>query len=250
MSATKIGLYPIARTTERLPLRGPIRSSLAAVPLALLLGGFILLALYINEPTAWIIFGAPVLMIVTVVVGAMVMSRQLTATVVRISRRAGALRFVGAPTAPIIFFAAALIASVTGLFLVLSDVDVAGRLSGVVAGAGLLWLVQQLWALRLPSGLTLSETGLRGVRGSKAVRLLWDDLDHAEATSYKTSARLRLYPHVGRSVEIDPHYLASDPNVVAAVINFFVEHPEHRAALAAPVAALDLVTDWAKTKAD
>ena len=112
----------------------------------------------------------------------------------------------------------------------------------------MLALASQLWSLRTDPGLTLSEYGLRGVRGSRRVDLAWSDLASASVISEK-GARLVLTLRAGGAIVIGAHHIGSDPNAVAPIIDFFLDHPEHRAVLATPMAALALVEEKTTTAA-
>jgi len=125
----------------------------------------------------------------------------------------------------------------------------------------LVGLAFQLWSLRVPRGLTLTESGLRGLRGSKFVDLAWADLVGAKAMAgdsvgywsvWRSGPSARAIARgKGRggavvvleldnckSIELNAAYTGSDAHVVAMIINFYLAHPEHRALLSTPVEAL------------
>lgn len=163
------------------------------------------------------------------------------------------LRFVPTGDAYLWYFciAVALVLPGAGALLVGLPREV---IVGVVAlpistGASLLLVGQQLWALRTPRGLALSENGLRGVRNSKPVHLRWDDLAGAQAVAAKQT-RLHLILVGGGVIEVVPTWTGSDPNVVARVIEFYLAHPEHRAILATPREAVALVEQSARATSD
>jgi hypothetical protein len=167
---------------------------------------------------------------------------------VRIDATADALRFVVPRAAPVLFFVAAIVGLVPGVVAIVEGFDEVGTWPAFFSAVSLVWLVQQLWALRLPAGLTLDARGIRGVRGSKPVDLGWHDLVRAEVTAPK-GIRLVLHLSDSGTIVLEPAYIGSDPNVLAAVIDFFVEHPEHRGMLATPEAALRLVEETARSVA-
>jgi hypothetical protein len=103
-------------------------------------------------------------------------------------------------------------------------------------------LIREFLHLFVPAGLTLSETGLSGVRGSRRVRLRWDDLETAEVVSYR-GAQLSLRTTAGRFVRVESYWIGSDPNVVAPVIEHYRHHPEDRHLLGDPLAALRRVEE-------
>lgn len=112
-------------------------------------------------------------------------------------------------------------------------------------GVSLIALValgHQLWVLRRPSGLTLTETGLSGVRGGPLVEVSWDDLSRVSVVA-SPSAKLVLTPWNTSGLVIDPRWIGSDPNEVAAIIDYYREHPRDRRLLADPRAAIRRVED-------
>lgn len=130
----------------------------------------------------------------------------------------------------------------------------------VVTVAAMAWLVQQAIALRLPAGLTVSPAGLTGVRGSKRVDVTWDQIKDVRAVVVGRRSRLVVQAAEGGPVEVDaasigndahvtaalrsitlqvdPTYTGSDPNLVAAVIRYYLEHPDQREALVDGLGAL------------
>jgi hypothetical protein len=235
-------MHRVVRDSERPPARGSI------VPMIVIFGLIALaavgMALIVDDPVLSVFFGAIALVVTIIPVSAIVVGRRATPGTVRIDRDAAALRFVPPPTAAVLFFVAATAIALVGVLSLAGGVTTTSRVASIAGAAGLLWLLQQLWGLRLPVGLTLSESGLRGVRGSKPVNLRWDELDQA----MEAKGQLMLHPRSGPSIFIGSQYVASDPHVLVPVINFFVEHPEHRAVLATPMAALALVEQTATTR--
>lgn len=102
---------------------------------------------------------------------------------VRLDVRAPTLRFAGPRAVGVFSALTAMLGLVPGvLALGLPDAGAgdAGRTRFVLfalSAVALLCLAQQLWALRTPSGLELSERGIRGVRGSARLDLVWDDVE-------------------------------------------------------------------------
>ena len=179
-----------------------------------------------------------------IAVGASVMQVGLRDRSVRINPSAQTLRFEGSQAGVMFFAAAAVVQIVPGLLVVTAWLTDGLQLPGVALIAlslvGLVWLTQIIVSLRTPAGLTLSVSGIRGVRGTKNVDLRWDSLLGAGVIFVKDS-RLVLSLTTGGTILIAPQYTGSDPNVVAAVLNYYRAHPEHRALLANPRGALDHV---------
>lgn len=97
---------------------------------------------------------------------------------------------------------------------------------------GLVLLLKQVWDLRVPEGLTLTPSGLMGVRGTKPFNVSWDGLQEATAATKQAGLCLQL-TLAGHSVlSVPGAYIGSDPNVVAAIIEHFRTHPEDRKYLA------------------
>jgi hypothetical protein len=58
---------------------------------------------------------------------------------------------------------------------------------------------------------------------------------------FANGAQLVLHLRSGAAITIDPRYTGSDPNALAPIIGFFIDHPEFRDRLLAPDAAIALV---------
>jgi hypothetical protein len=154
------------------------------------------------------------------------------------------LRFVAHSTTNALLTAAGLIGLVPGL-VVAAELSSGITRRGAIAFITLslvfvVFLVQQVTSLRTPAGLALTPDRIRGVRGSKSVDLPWDDLARAEVI-FTNGAQLVLHLRSGAAITIDPRYTASDPNALAPIIGFFIDHPEFRDRLVAPDAAIALV---------
>lgn len=114
-----------------------------------------------------------------------------------------------------------------------------GRRTAYTLGIlGLIFFLQQLWALRVPRGLALSEAGLRGVRGAEHLVLAWADLDSAAAMSARSGAKLALHTTRGEVHVLPRHVIGSDPNAVAAIINYYLQYPQDRGYLTDPEGAI------------
>jgi hypothetical protein len=169
-----------------------------------------------------------------------VFSTGLSAGVVRIDPKYVSLRFVAAPNVALLILAIYLFGLLPGLAMLMAR---SGRfrlmiiLVSLTAVAG---IGQQVWGLTMSPGLTLTQTGLHGVRGSRRVSLTWADLDRAYVSAMPKQ-RLNLRPHSGKTIAVLILFTGSDPNIVAHIINFYLAHPEHRALLATPEAALALI---------
>ncbi|MGO3148139.1 MAG: hypothetical protein ACTIJ6_10725 [Leucobacter sp.] len=173
----------------------------------------------------------------------------VTVGVVRFEKHASSLRFSYAPSLDLIYpFAAVLMVfpATVALFALLRGEAAAeigfGRRTAYVLGVlGLVFLAQQLWSLRVPRGLELTSEGLRGVRGAGRIVLSWDDLDAATAMSSRSGAKLGLHAKRGEVHVIPRRLLGSDPDAVAAIINYYHRHPAERDHLVDPDVAIQLV---------
>lgn len=117
-----------------------------------------------------------------------------------------------------------------------------GRRTVYVLGIlGLVLLWQQLWAQRVPRGLELTSEGVRGVRGAGSIVLDWDDVGAVAAVSTRTGAKLALHVNTGEVHVLPRRLIGSDPDAVAAIINYFLRHPADRDHLATPEFAIQLV---------
>lgn len=174
--------------------------------------------------------------------------------VVRIEQPASSLRFTYVPGLDLAYpLAAALImvpAGIAGLVR-LSGATAAeigfGRRTPYVLGLlGLVFFVQQLWALRVSRGLKLTPEGIRGIRGMGRVALTWDDLNAASAMSTRSGAKLALHLKHGAVNVIPRRLIGSDPDAVAAIINYFLRHPADRGLLTNPETAIQRVAQSAE----
>lgn len=170
------------------------------------------------------------------VVGSVVLSHSAGDGRVRIGDRPGSLLF-RPPTGIWILFAGvsiAMIALAVPAVLTGAFGWSLPRASPVALGlVGLGFLLQQLWWLRTPVGLALTPDGVSGVRGVHPVTIPWDELRGADVVDSR-GARLVLHRADGGVQTVGALWLGSDPNVVAAVIEFFRAHPERRDLLAGP----------------
>lgn len=107
----------------------------------------------------------------------------------------------------------------------------------VLAVVGLWLLAQEIWSMRLPLGLRVDSTGLRGVRGGKRVDLEWSDLVSATAFG-RHGPKLLLLTANQETIVFDAHHIGSDPAIVARVIEHFKAHPAQRSQLNDGVAAI------------
>lgn len=94
------------------------------------------------------------------------------------------------------------------------------------------WLVQYLWRLRGPTGLSASPMGLSVLGEFRRVLVAWDDLVEANVSSGKNGIVLRLWSTKYGVTNIAAGSIGSDPNIVAAIIEYFRTHPEDRHYLA------------------
>ncbi len=111
----------------------------------------------------------------------------------------------------------------------------------VLGAVSLGGLVREIVALRKPLGLVIDPHGLRGVRGSGALDISWDEVgDVAPVGPHGPKLSIAI---AGRAPAIiDAHRLGTDPAAAAAVIAFFRDHPGDRHALADGVAAMQAIT--------
>lgn len=160
---------------------------------------------------------------------------------VRIDENYAGLRFVAPIALDILFWAIGVVGLVPGFVVMSGGGSQRGGIAFIVLSSIFVaWIAQQFWALRTPRGLTLTETGLIGVRGSASVSSTWDGVTGVELV-YVRGARIVLHLRDGRTVTLDPRYTGSDPNVLATIVDYFLRHPADRAALADPRAAIALV---------
>lgn len=173
--------------------------------------------------------------------------------VVRFENASGSLRFSYAPLLDLLYpLAAALIMlpAILALWALLrgeaaADLGFGRRTVYVLGILGLVLLLQQLWALRLPRGLELTPEGVQGVRGLGSIVLDWDDLGGAAAMSTRTGSKLALHVITGEVHVLPRRLIGSDPDAVAAIVNYFLQHPADRGRLATPELAVQLVAQGA-----
>jgi hypothetical protein len=242
MSGKRVSMDRVARDEPQVPLRSPRANPVGlAIVVGLAALGFVAAATGADNAITLAVTASAALMLVLLLVSALLMPGDISERVVRIQADAAELRFVGPAAVPTLFWLAALVGSVPVVAALVFGFDYAGRALFLIGAVAVFWVGQQLWGLRTPRGLTLSEQGLRGVRGSKPVRLAWDDLSYADVATTRQGAKLVLHLRPTGVIVITPHYTGSDPNVLAPLINFFLAHPEQRATLATPMAALVVV---------
>ena len=104
----------------------------------------------------------------------------------------------------------------------------------IIGIAALVELARSLATLRLPPGLTLDVAGISGVRGSRAVFLTWDDLAGIEMARSRTGAQFIVVGTDGSTTFVDSRQIASDPRIVALVVEHYLHHPEDRDELNTP----------------
>lgn len=121
------------------------------------------------------------------------------------------------------------------------------RYSGpVLIAIGLLGLTGAVRATRTPTGLTLNHEGVTGSGPLvSTIRVPWEDLEIVELGTERNVRVVRLYDGHGELHVLKPILLGSDPIIVAETIEYFRSHPEDRARLNDPHAALALVGDFA-----
>lgn len=169
--------------------------------------------------------------------------------VIQFENRSPSLRFSYAPILDLFYpLAAVLVMLPAAVALVAllrgeaaSEIGFGRRTVYLIGALGVVFFAQQLWALRVPRGLELTPTELRGVRGVGRIALKWDDLGEAFAMSTRTGAKLSLRLKRGEVLIFPRRLLGSDPDAVAAIINHYLRHPSDRDSLANPEAAIRLV---------
>jgi hypothetical protein len=245
VSARHVATRIVDHDVPRVPIQPATYSP--RLPLAVGVSFFFIagfFALFVeNDPFGLLVFSLSVALLLLFIAG-VAMQSGLKERAVRIDAQASVLRFVGSPVGYILFVATATVALTPGALVLSAMLTLGSQLGGLafigLSLVALIWLGQLLWSLTVPPGLSLSESGLRGVRGTKSVNLDWDDLAGARVVFVKDS-RLVLDLTTGGAIILVPHYTGSDPNVMAAVINYYRVHPEERSRLANPRAALDHV---------
>lgn len=89
-------------------------------------------------------------------------------------------------------------------------------------------------ALRVPRGLELTPEGVRGVRGVGRIVLNWGVLAEASAMSTRSGSKLCLQVKSGEVNIVPRRLFGSDPDAVAAIINYYLRHRENRGHLTTP----------------
>lgn len=169
---------------------------------------------------------------------------------VRIRARSQGLRFVAPAWMQPLLVAAGISGVVPGvvwLWLVENGLEGQFFRSGALLGVGLIGLAAltgELIKLPHPSGLTLSEHGVRGVRGARRLKFSWDELAGVEVVYAPRGAKLLFRgAENAKDVLIDSQALASDPRIVAMIVEHYRTHPGDRAELADAEAAVLRIRD-------
>ena len=161
---------------------------------------------------------------------------------VRVDADARGLRFTppAAAVAPVYAIGAALLLPAVAQLVVdtqglptMSGTFLLTRAPYALGVLGIVVIAVQLWRRRIPAGLELTPDGLRGIRGHGEVDWVWGDLAEARVVA-GPAAKLSLVPRGGKGRPVLAPMLAlgSDPNQVAAIVRYYLEHPAERAALA------------------
>jgi hypothetical protein len=174
-----------------------------------------------------------------------------SARTIRIDPAAGSVRFISTRVVRSTFLTVGFLLIAPGLtFLVLQYLAIP---SGnpvdfkrwYILGLGLLGLcivAHELWILRIPPGLTLTEFGISGTRGVRLIRLTWDEIATVGVVDMR-GAHLLLKTTAGELIRIAPYWIGSDPNVVAPIIWYFLHNPGQRHLLTDPRAAIQQVEE-------
>ena len=234
-------IVPVHPPGYRTPVAYAVIAAVAAVLLLLALVG---------SPTGFRLFfaGLGVLALGALLV-AIATSRSVTPGEVRLDRDAVGLRFAPTPALRLSWAVLAILGVLVGALPYVLDAaglpatsgSLLTRFSPLAIGlAAFAWLVVQVAALAVPSGLTLTAHGVRGVRGAGRIDLPWDEVSRVEVVSTR-GARLVLHSRAGTATSLDGRVLGSDPNLVAPIVEHFRAHPADRSTLGDPAAALALV---------
>ena len=219
-----------------------------------LFAGFIALA--VEEPGFKILMGSLAFLMLVFGVGALLWQESILARRIRVDRGAGSLRFAPNTWVLMVFPSLAVLGLLPGVAaLVLALMGVSLVQDGSVArfgpfGIGLIslgWLAQQAWVLRRPLGLTLTKTSVSGVRGTSRVDIRWENLSGVAAVA-SPGAKLYISAKAGEPIIIEPRWIGSDPNEVAAIIEYYREHPGDRHLLTDPAAAIRRVEESAAVR--
>lgn len=174
-------------------------------------------------------------------------------------RATGPLQFVSKRIAPMAA-CGALIYTVAVLLLVFGPVelrDLSPNRSVFWRSSGLSYIIFGLAGLGVTGyfvfaprvgEITLDSTGVHGrARSTKPAEVRWADLKAVDIVVGGGFKRIRLTDKAGDTHLVHLTMHGSDPVLVAETIAFFLAHPEHRAALEHPMAALALVVDLKTT---
>lgn len=224
------------------PMLGAPASGIAIlIAFGLLIVGTATIALVADDAGFRLFMGSCAVLLLVAVSAVSAYAFAVTRGVIRVDAGAPALRFAPPARVRTLFtalgVAALLPVAATLLTGTIGDTPLRG---GGVIGLGVLaviWIGQQLWSLRVPRGLTLSELGLAGVRGTAAVSVAWSELAHAEAV-WDRGAKLVIHRTGMSALVIEPRWTGSDPNLVALIVTHYLEHPEDRGLLGDAEAAV------------
>lgn len=163
----------------------------------------------------------------------------------------GPLRFAPSRSLQLLPFGIAVLAVIPGILQLVAATSGAGfgARGGSIwltlaSGAGVLWLGQQLWNLRLPTGLTVTPQGLVGVRGAGHLHASWEDIAEITVTRAGNGAKLHVIASNGSLAQVPAAALGSDPSVVAAIVRHFHTSPGDRQVLDQGVRAIRTVEDY------
>jgi len=262
-------VLPLGRDEEpRIPIRPSKAGAGNGLLIALMIAPALVLvvvAIVVPDLPLRVVTGSLAAMLTFLAIGVVVLNTTVRPDAVRVDRTAKGLRFVNPGICLPLFclaFSCGVLPSFVVVFIGSDILSLTWVYRCIVYGLlSLAGLAFQLWSLRVPRGLTLTESGLRGLRGSKLVDLAWADLVGANVVAGdrvgygsawrsgpsaraiargkgKGRAILMLKLDSITSIQLEPVYTGSDANVVAIIINFYLAHPEHRALLSTPVEAL------------
>ncbi len=174
-----------------------------------------------------------------------------SARTIRIDPAAGSVRFISTSVVRSTFLTVGFLLIAPGLtFLVLQYLAIppgnpVDFKRWYILGLGLLGLcivAHELWILRIPAGLTLTEFGISGTRGVRLIRLTWDEIATVGVVDMR-GAHLLLKTTSGELIRIAPYWIGSDPNVVAPIVWYFLHNPGQRHLLTDPRAAIQQVEE-------
>ncbi|MEV8249848.1 hypothetical protein AB0O87_02835 [Microbacterium sp. NPDC076768] len=241
--------FPGVGETPLHPAKNPAQRHLAAVLLFVAMIVGILLSLQSNDLNDRLQMMG--LGLALGVLGAALLFWELSVTVgvVRFENQSPLLRFSYSPGLGVLYPLAAVLImfpAIVAIFALLrgeaaAEIGVGRRTVYVLGIFGFVFFVQQLWALRVPRGLELTSEGVRGVSGAGRIVLNWDDLSAAAAISTRSGAKLGLHVKTGEVHVLPRRLIGSDPDAVAAIINYYLRHPADRGRFATPDAAIQAV---------